>query len=140
MVVTGLIDDAPAMIHLFEDAADLEDAAIVHDSLKQELASRGAEIVSDLSSGATPAAGVPTLSQRELEVLRLMSLGWETLQIASYLGISRHTVRNHIRNLRQKLGARTKLEAVVISIRLGILPPGGTNPRGKKETHQNSSG
>ena len=62
-----------------------------------------------------------TLSQRELEVLRLMALGWDTPRIATRLAISRHTVRNHIRNLRNKLGASTKLDAVLKGISLGIL-------------------
>ena len=56
-----------------------------------------------------------------MEVLRLMAQGWDTQRIATELGISRHTVRNHIRNLRQRLNASTKLDAVVKGIRLGIL-------------------
>ena len=64
------------------------------------------------------------LTQRELEVLRLVSLGWRTPRIADELGISYHTVRNHIRHCRRKLGAATKLDAVLTAIRRGILPVG----------------
>ena len=54
-------------------------------------------------------------------MLRLVALGRETARISQELGISQHTVRNHIRNLRHKLNATTKLDAVVEGIRLGIL-------------------
>ena len=64
------------------------------------------------------------MSRRELEVLRLMALGWDTLRIAAQLGVSRHTVRNHIRNLCNKLGGSTKLNAVLRGISLGILSVG----------------
>ena len=62
------------------------------------------------------------LTRRELEVLRLVSRGWETPRIANELNISPHTVLNHIRHFRRKLDAPTKLDAVVSAIRLGILP------------------
>ena len=68
------------------------------------------------------------LSRRELEVLQLVAEGWETSRMAGQLGISRHTVRNHIRNLRHKLGASSKLDAVVKRsaighhIRTGVAP------------------
>ena len=67
-----------------------------------------------------------TLSRREMEVLRLVALGWDTRRIAARLGISRHTVRNHIRNLRNKLGASTKLDAVLRGLWLGIISVGGS--------------
>ena len=54
-------------------------------------------------------------------MLRLVSLGWATPRIATELGISPHTVRNHIRHFRHKLNATTKLDAVVTAMRLGIL-------------------
>ena len=61
------------------------------------------------------------LSPRELDILRRMADGVDTSQIADEMGISTHTVLNHIRNLRRKLGARTRLEAVVIGFRSGLL-------------------
>lgn len=69
-----------------------------------------------------PAAASPhSLSPREVELLRLIAAGTSTERIASDLAISIHTVRNHVRSLRHKLGAKTKLEAVVIAIRNGLL-------------------
>ena len=53
-----------------------------------------------------------------------MALGWETTRIANQLDVSSHTVRNHVRNLRSKLGASTKLDAVVKGLRMGIISVG----------------
>ena len=88
----------------------------------------GAEILSYNPPNPDPPPLTQTLTEREQEVLRLVALGWDTPRIAGELGISRHTVRNHIRNLRQKLQANTKLEAVVTGIRLGILPVSKLSP------------
>ena len=62
------------------------------------------------------------LTEREREVLSYLALGWETKYIAEELGVSWYTARNHIRNIRQKLDASTRLEAVMTAMRLGILP------------------
>jgi DNA-binding CsgD family transcriptional regulator len=73
------------------------------------------------AEGRSGAAGTPRVAPRELEVLRLVARGRSTHEIADDLGISPHTVRNHVRHVRRKLGARTKLEAVLTAMRLGIL-------------------
>lgn len=128
MVVTGIIQDAPLLLHLFESEGETEDAAAAAGLLRETLAAGGAEIISDHPEIPAPHLDAPSLTQREREVLRLVALGRDTLEIAAELGISRHTVRNHIRNLRQKLKANTKLDAVVTGIRLGILPISSLSP------------
>ena len=62
------------------------------------------------------------MTQREREVLSYLALGWETRYIADELGVSWYTARNHIENLRRKLGASSRLEAVMIAMRRGIIP------------------
>lgn len=62
-----------------------------------------------------------SLTRRQLEVLRLLADGKATDQIASELGLSRTTVRNHIANLLAALGAHSRLQAVVVARRVGIL-------------------
>ena len=62
------------------------------------------------------------LTAREREVLSNPALGWETRYIAEGLGVSWYTARNHIENLRTKLGASSHLEAVMVAMRLGIPP------------------
>ena len=57
------------------------------------------------------------LTEREREVLALMSDGLSNQAIADRLVVSVHTVRNHVANLSAKLGAHSKLEALSIAIR-----------------------
>lgn len=65
------------------------------------------------------------LSAREREVLHLLSAGTSTQDMADALFLSTHTVRNHVRNISAKLGAHSKLEAVAIATREGLLDPAG---------------
>lgn len=67
----------------------------------------------------TPAA-LP-LSQREREILRRLSTGERTADMAVALGIRPKTVRNHIQRLLEKLGAHSRLQALAIA-----FPPGST--------------
>jgi PAS domain S-box-containing protein len=71
-----------------------------------------------------PAAGdgsEPTLTPRQLEVLRLLGEGLETPDIARRLGIAEETTRNHIRALLRAMGVHSRLEAVVVGQRLGLI-------------------
>lgn len=71
---------------------------------------------------ARPAARrTADLTPRQAEVLRLLARGASTQQIEEELGISRDTVRNHIRALLRRLHARSRLEAVVIASAQGLL-------------------
>lgn len=61
------------------------------------------------------------LSRREKEVLQFLAEGRSNESIADELVLSPHTVRNHVQNIIQKLGAHSKLEAVAIAARTGVL-------------------
>lgn len=61
------------------------------------------------------------LTERELEVLRLLSQGKESQAIADELTISANTVRTHLQNIFSKLGAHSKLEAVASATARGLL-------------------
>jgi DNA-binding NarL/FixJ family response regulator len=61
------------------------------------------------------------LGERELQVLEMMATGLTSTQIAEQLGISRHTVRTHLKNIVSKMGARSKLDAALIAIREGRI-------------------
>jgi DNA-binding NarL/FixJ family response regulator len=60
---------------------------------------------------------VPRLTPRQQEVLRLLTHGFSTTQIAESLQIAEETARNHIRLLLNELGVHTRLEAVVQAFR-----------------------
>lgn len=61
------------------------------------------------------------LTAREGDVLRLMSQGLDNKTIADRLRLSVATVRGHVQKVLEKLGAHSKLEAVVIASRSGLM-------------------
>ena len=73
-----------------------------------------------------PAAVVPglvePLSERELEVLRLLAAGKPNQQIAQELVVTLHTVKKHVTHVLGKLGAANRTEATARARELGLLP------------------
>lgn len=65
---------------------------------------------------------VVALTPREHEVIALLEAGHSATVIAAMLGLSIHTVRDHISALLGKLGATSQLGAVARATRLGLLP------------------
>jgi two-component system NarL family response regulator len=63
----------------------------------------------------------PTLTGRELEVLGLVANGKTSRQIGDLLFISENTVKNHIRNVLDKLGLHSRNEAVLYAIRENLI-------------------
>ena len=63
----------------------------------------------------------PRLTDREMEVLRLVAQGLNNRDIAKQLYISENTVKNHIRNIHEKLQVHSRMEAVVRAVREGVL-------------------
>jgi DNA-binding CsgD family transcriptional regulator len=61
------------------------------------------------------------LSPREREVLALLSEGASNKEIAHALAISIHTAKFHVASLTEKLGARSRVEAIAIAIRAGLV-------------------
>ena len=59
----------------------------------------------------------PRLTDREMEVLRLVAKGLNNRDIAKQLFISENTVKNHIRNILEKLHLHSRMEAVVYAVR-----------------------
>lgn len=59
-----------------------------------------------------PGEEAPRLTARQHQVLTLLAGGCSTAQMAEMMGLSKHTVRNHVRWLLQSLGARSRVEAV----------------------------
>ncbi|HEX4734345.1 MAG TPA: LuxR C-terminal-related transcriptional regulator [Thermoleophilaceae bacterium] len=62
------------------------------------------------------------LTRREQESLRLVAMGMTTHAAAEQLGISPETVRTHVRNAMNKLGARTRAQAIAVAMRDGEIP------------------
>lgn len=68
-----------------------------------------------------PEAREVRLTPREREVLQLVALGMANKEIAARLGVSDSTVKFHVNSLMEKLGARSRTDAVVRATRLGLL-------------------
>ena len=99
------------------------------------LASRGTIVgVLILAFGVSQPIPKPSVIQREsltprqTEILGLIASGASTSEIATQLTVSTETVRNHVRNLMQKLQAHTRPEAIAAARRLGLLAPQGLKP------------
>jgi DNA-binding NarL/FixJ family response regulator len=61
------------------------------------------------------------LTEREVEVLRLMTGGYSNREIASVLAISEGTVKNHISSILSKMGVRDRTRAVLKGLELGLV-------------------
>jgi two-component system NarL family response regulator len=63
----------------------------------------------------------PALTARELEVLKLVAKGMSNREIADELFISENTVKNHVRNILEKLHLHSRMEAVMYALREKLL-------------------
>ena len=110
--------------------------------LKDSGASRASEAVRDLVAGGSPVSPpiarhllqrfqnleppqpdvpAPDLSERETEVLKLVVKGFTYPEIGEVLGISPHTVKTHVRRVYRKLEVRSRSEAVLEALQLGLV-------------------
>jgi two-component system nitrate/nitrite response regulator NarL len=86
------------------------------------------EMVERLAQPPQQAPLSQALTPREHETLRLLAAGTSSARIAAELHISPATVRTHVQAIRRKLGARTRLEAVVIALGRGLIQPPPQSP------------
>ncbi len=66
----------------------------------------------------------PTLTGREIEVLQLVAQGYTSREIGEQLYISENTVKNHVRNILDKLGLHSRNEAVLFALRENLIDLG----------------
>jgi two-component system NarL family response regulator len=72
-------------------------------------------------TGGKPEEIAPRLTDRELEVLNLVARGLNNREIARDLYISENTVKNHVRNILEKLQLHSRMEAVMYAVREKLL-------------------
>lgn len=77
--------------------------------------------VMTLLPAPTPTLSGPELSEREREVLVLVARGLTSRRISTRLGVSIATVRTHVEHIRDKLGVRTRSQAVARALALGQI-------------------
>jgi DNA-binding NarL/FixJ family response regulator len=107
-----------------EEVADAVRAVNRGQSLvSPSMASKLLEEFNRLASGADERHRqvAPRLTERELEVIRAAARGATNREIAKELGIAENTVKNHIRNVLEKLHLHSRMEAVMYAVRERLL-------------------
>lgn len=77
---------------------------------------------------ATRDARLDELTDRELEVLRLIAGGLSNSEIAETLVIGDSTVKTHVKRILSKLGARDRVQAVIFAYEAGLAQAGPGSP------------
>ena len=75
--------------------------------------------------GTPPSGALASLTTREREVLVLMATGMTNSEMATELFLGEATIRTHISHIFEKLGARDRVQAVVLAYESGLVSPGG---------------
>jgi DNA-binding NarL/FixJ family response regulator len=94
--------------------------SLISPAMAGKLLTEFASMMRDTTEQPT-AARAPRLTDRELEVLKLVARGLNNRDIAKELYISENTVKNHIRNILEKLQLHSRMEAVVYAVREKLL-------------------
>lgn len=121
--------DAGAVGYLVKEAADVELVQAVRQVAagKQYVhPSLGAALLAREVATARPAGPGGELSEREVEVLRLIAGGLTNAEIAARLYVSVRTVETHRAHIHQKLDVRTRAGLVRVAREAGVLPAGET--------------
>lgn len=116
--------DAGAAGYLVKEAADVELVlAVRHVASGEEYVhpALGAALLAPGAAGPRPGGPGGELSDRELEVLRLVALGHTNAEVATELYVSVRTVETHRAHLQQKLGLRARADLVRYAREIGLL-------------------
>jgi DNA-binding NarL/FixJ family response regulator len=97
-------------------------AAAGESLISPQIAAKVLQVLRSQSAGGGNAASIRAeLSERELEILKLIANGKDNAQIARELFISPKTVKNHISNILMKLQIENRIQAAVYAVRSGIV-------------------
>jgi DNA-binding NarL/FixJ family response regulator len=115
---------AGAQGYLLKDTPPEELARAVRMLMQGRAALEPAVAARVLARMADAPAPADELSARELEVLRLLARGDSNKEIAAQLTLSENTIKTHLSRIFDKLGARSRTEAVMIAIQRGLVRAG----------------
>lgn len=100
------------------------DAVIAPSSTRRLLEHMVTALTPETAADPAAADAVATLTEREHEVLVLMARGRSNTEIASELFVAEATVKTHVGRILAKLGARDRVQAVVVAYEAGVVRPG----------------
>jgi PAS domain S-box-containing protein len=113
-------DGHPVSVHVLTESISAKRLAGIAEEVAGRLAGHQHTGVDTSNEAARRAIG-QALTSREIEVLRLVAAGVSTDGIARQLSLARNTVRNYVQNIEGKLGAHSRIEAVVLALRAGLV-------------------
>lgn len=90
-------------------------------SVIREVAAGGRPVPPEVAQKLTDRMFQPALTNRELDVLRLVAQGMRNKEIAAALKITEETAQSHVKNILAKLSVHDRTEAVAVAIRRGIV-------------------
>lgn len=96
-------------------------AARGESSVSPKMATKLVAGFTQMSGAADAQGGSARLTRRETEVLGCVAEGWSNRRIADVLHLSENTVKNHLRNVCEKLGAHSRTEAVARGVKGGWI-------------------
>jgi DNA-binding NarL/FixJ family response regulator len=96
--------------------------ALLAPSVTRRLLDRFAQTLPATDEPAPPS--LDALTQREVEVLRLVASGLSNAELAARLFVSETTVKTHVSSILRKLDLRDRVQAVVLAYELGLVRPG----------------
>jgi len=95
--------------------------SLINPSMAAKLLTEFAALAKRDSEERTQQVPAPRLTDREMEVLRLVARGMNNRDIAKELFISENTVKNHVRNILEKLQIHSRMEAVMVAVREKLI-------------------
>jgi two-component system NarL family response regulator len=108
--------DAGAVTYLLKDTLAEKMPGVIRD-----VAGGGRPIPPDVARKLTDRMFKPGLTNRELEVIRLLARGMRNKEVAAELNISEETAQGHVKNILAKLSVHDRTEAVAVAVRRGIV-------------------
>jgi DNA-binding NarL/FixJ family response regulator len=116
-----LLKDVPSekLVEAIRAAARGE--GFLQPSIAAKVVAEFSRLVSQAGLPSSPEQLVEPLSERELEILRLVATGDSNKEIAARLFITEGTVKNHVTNILGKLGVRDRTQAALRAKELGLI-------------------